>query len=315
MPATDPVTGTTTGTTTGTVYSGVDYINSLNKKPATEKLTAGLSSSGLTSTNATDLAASRKSNKLFSDANKLGKSDFLKLLTTQLQYQDPMNPMSNEDYVAQLAQFSSLESMGNIETAVNGMDDSYHKSLTVQNESADALKASADSIAKSLGAQSAGQLALSNAYTASLIGKDVRVKVGNVMMSADGVGDMPEKQLDFHVDSAVDSVQMNIYDSNKNLVRTLTKVEGDGQDGDASMIFDGKDSGGKIIPSGLYTVEMKASRGGTAVNSYVYQQGSVNGVEFDPSGVMLRINTLDNGVTTATSVPIGAIVAVMQPQS
>lgn len=45
----------------------------------------------------------------------LGKDDFLKLLVTQLRYQDPMDPQKPEEFSAQLAQFSSLESMQNIE--------------------------------------------------------------------------------------------------------------------------------------------------------------------------------------------------------
>jgi flagellar basal-body rod modification protein FlgD len=49
-------------------------------------------------------------------SNDLGKDDFLKLLVTQMQYQDPMQPMSNTDYIAQLAQFSSLEQMTNMNT-------------------------------------------------------------------------------------------------------------------------------------------------------------------------------------------------------
>jgi flagellar basal-body rod modification protein FlgD len=41
----------------------------------------------------------------------LGQADFLELLTKQLQYQDPMSPMDDKSFIAQMAQFSSLQSM------------------------------------------------------------------------------------------------------------------------------------------------------------------------------------------------------------
>jgi flagellar basal-body rod modification protein FlgD len=46
----------------------------------------------------------------------LGESDFLKLLTTQMSNQDPMNPVSDTDQIAQLAQFSTLQSMNTLVT-------------------------------------------------------------------------------------------------------------------------------------------------------------------------------------------------------
>ena len=51
----------------------------------------------------------------------MGKSDFLKMLTTQMRFQDPLNPMDNTAMVAQMAQFSQLEQMLNMANAFVGL--------------------------------------------------------------------------------------------------------------------------------------------------------------------------------------------------
>jgi len=61
--------------------------------------------------NSTDSGTSKSTG----DAS-LGKDDFLELLVTQLKYQNPLDPMDSTEYVAQLAQFSSLEQMQNLNT-------------------------------------------------------------------------------------------------------------------------------------------------------------------------------------------------------
>lgn len=60
------------------------------------------------------IASQAESTASTRNTGELGKDDFLKLLITQVQNQDPMNPSSDTDFIAQMAQFSSLEQMQNL---------------------------------------------------------------------------------------------------------------------------------------------------------------------------------------------------------
>ena len=66
-----------------------------------------------------DTSYSNKGEK--KDGSILGKDDFLKLMITQLRYQNPLEPMDNTQYISQMASFSALEQMQNLNTSFEKM--------------------------------------------------------------------------------------------------------------------------------------------------------------------------------------------------
>ena len=65
----------------------------------------------------------QKPAKETSASDKLGQADFLKLMTTQLQNQDPFAPMENAEFIAQMAQFSTVTGITEISESLKGMSD------------------------------------------------------------------------------------------------------------------------------------------------------------------------------------------------
>jgi flagellar basal-body rod modification protein FlgD len=77
----------------------------------------------------------------------LGESDFLRLLTTQMSNQDPMNPISDTSQIAQLAQFSSLQSMNSLlrNSQLEGASNMIGKNVTALDSAGNSVNGTVDS--------------------------------------------------------------------------------------------------------------------------------------------------------------------------
>jgi flagellar basal-body rod modification protein FlgD len=198
--------------------------------------------------------------KFSSEAQKtLGKDDFLKLLTTQLKYQDPLQPQDNQQFIGQMAQFSSLETSKNMEKSMTAMSDKLVSYMDSQ--------------------MSAGN----NAGSASnLIGKTVQVE--QTSFTVDGTA----SKLNIHVDNPIDTY-LTLVDDKGNIVSRQTFVSLDKANKDFKDIeWDGKDENGKEVPPGKYTIKVLDSSG-VNDHGYVFQQNTVTGIKYTEKGAEMTI--------------------------
>lgn len=107
-------------------------------------------------------------------SQQLGKDDFLKLLLTQLANQDPTSPMENTEFIAQMAQFSSLEQMTNMNSEFAKMSAMLTSSEAV------------NSIGKTVDIDS-GDTILSGTVEAATRGNNPQVQVNGVLYSMDQI--------------------------------------------------------------------------------------------------------------------------------
>ena len=188
----------------------------------------------------------------------LGKDDFLKLLVQELHNQDPLNPMSGSDYAAQLAQFSSVEQLSNINTALQ-------QSITAS-----------------------GQLSqsINNALAATFIGKQVKVTGSTFDYSSGTV------ELGYNLPVAASTVQVSVVDGSGTVVKTILRSSGD--KGDNTFTWDGTNDYGKAVPAGKYTfsVQAKDDNGGQMQSSQ-FMFGTVNGVRYKSDGTYFVLGDVE----------------------
>jgi len=221
----------------------IDALNST----ATTTAAAATTSTSSTSSSTTSAAGSN---------SILGKDDFLKMLIAQMKNQDPMNPMDSTQYAAQLAQFSSLEQLQNLNTS---MTQSINANLTLTQS-------------------------INNTLASTLIGKDV--KIGSSTISNSGQSSV---NLGYTLPSNAASASASIYDSMGNVVKTIDSIPIAA--GDHQLSWNFTDNNGNSLADGDYTFQISAKdSSGNDITADPFTTGTISGIKFSSSGTQLMIN-------------------------
>jgi flagellar basal-body rod modification protein FlgD len=271
-------------------------VSDFNKTKTAESVTASLAN-GTVSTGTSALAdgvtSQRTNDKLFNAKDtSMGKEQFLNLLVTQLRYQDPMNPQDNQEFAAQLAQFSALEGSQNVEKAMNSLSADIKELLGTATTNSTALTDAAKGIEDSMTSQNLGMWSLNNAIAVNLIGKDVRTSVNKIQISVSG----EMAGIQYHLEGPAEQINAAIKDKLGNTIKNITPpLEDFLSGGDKTIVWDGTDNNGDTVPRGNYTVNITATMNGQALNAYSYLEGRVSEVNYLPTGEIMLHVVLEDG--------------------
>lgn len=189
------------------------------------------------------------------------RDQFLKLLTFQLKSQNPLKPYDNQEFAAQLAQFSQLEQLSDIRTLME--EQSRDNVLLSQT--------------------------MSNAALPGLLGKTAKAFTNHLQLESG-----KDQELGVKLDFPAESGRISILDSNGNEVKTIDLRNSELKAGDNSIIWDGKDNEGNDLPSGSYTffADMTDSNGAT-YQAETYTSGKIEAVRFKSDGTVLILNGME----------------------
>jgi len=199
----------------------------------------------------------------------MGKDAFLKLLITQLQHQDPLNPADSTEFTSQLAQFSSLEQLSNV------------------NDNLNTLKLY--------------QASINNAQAVSFIGKDI-VSKGKTLRVTSG----QPVSCEFNLGAEAKRVAISIYDATGNFVKDIqaTALKA----GTQSLSWDAKDRNGNTVADGAYTFEVQAEgASGEKLDVTTYSKGTVTGVTFEDGVTYLVVDRSKVAIGDVTQVKQGSV--------
>lgn len=189
-------------------------------------------------------------------SNELGQSAFLELMITQLNNQDPLSPQENSDFIAQLAQFSSVEGLERLNSQFEDFSGSFMSNQALQ--------------------------------ASSLVGRSVSVPTDKALLMPEGIVsgsvEIPESS---------SNVSISIYNDDGSLVGQVPL--GTQPAGDLVFRWDGMymevngdlldwQAGDEPLPPGDYSFEVNANVDGEAEQLETSLSANVNSVTINPDG-------------------------------
>lgn len=212
------------------------------------------------STNSSTASATTTASR--NSISSLDINDFITLMTTQLKYQDPTNPQDSSEFVAQLAQFSSVSGIQEMNDSMSTLLDSLRSSQ--------ALNAT------------------------SLVGHEVLVKADSMHVEegaqVNGAVETPE---------GAASVNITVTDASGQIVKQLSVPAGEGL---TSFNWDGTDDSGAAVEAGAYSFTAIASVNGKSESAETLLSSKVSSVTIDPTTSTLQLNTSALGSVTLSDV-------------
>lgn len=184
----------------------------------------------------------------------LDKDSFLLLLTTQLQNQDPTEPMSNQEFVAQLAQFSQLEEL---QTVSSQLDSLYLVNVS-----------------------------MNNASMANLLGQDVVARSDTFNHSSG--------EEEIHFDASSETASTNLTITNADGTVVFSADIGAQEAGEGSYTWDGKDQDGQLVADGDYTFSITATdTNGSEVSVETLIEGTIDQMSFETGSAAPSVEGVD----------------------
>jgi len=198
----------------------------------------------------------------------LGKEDFLLLMIEQLKSQDPLNPMDSNQFSEQLAQFSSLEQLTNINESLNNSIDANFQ-LTQS---------------------------INNTLASTLINKQIKLDSN----SADYSG-QDNVTFGYDLPSNAGSVVINVYDENGNVIKTINNSSI--KAGEHKLSWDFTDNNGSTVPFGSYTFEVVATDlNDENITTNFFMYGQIDAIRYTEAGTKLIVDGFEYDLSDVTEI-------------